>query len=182
MPVEEIFSEIVNHMAEGILYHRSFYKAYDFLGLFGFAQCQTYHAIEETESYHKLLHYFSTHYHKLLQDKEIKSPELIPSNWYKYTTMDVDAGTKRSAIRELMTKWISWEKETKNLYQTMRQKLYEIGEIAAALEIDKLIIDVSEELKHAEKQFIKLESIGYDLPTIIDWQQPMYKKYKKVSR
>ena len=116
----------------------------------------------------------------MLQDKEIKSPELVPSNWYKHTSMDVDAGTKRNAIRELMTKWISWEKETKILYQTMRQKLYEVGEIAAALEIDKLIIDVSEELKHAEKQFIKLEAIGYDLPTIIDWQQPMYKKYKKL--
>lgn len=167
-------------MSEGILYHRCFSKAYDFLGLFGFSKCQTYHAIEETESYHMLVHYYSAHYHKMLQDKEIKNPELIPASWYKYSTLDVDAGTKRNAIRELMSKWIQWEKETKKLYETLRKELYDLGEVSSSLELDKLIVDVSEELKHAEKQFIKLETIGYDLPTIVDWQQPMYKKYKKL--
>lgn len=180
MTIEEIFSELANHMAEGILYHNNLSKAYDFLGLFGFSKCQTYHAIEETQSYHALIHYYSTHYHKMLQDKELKSPELIPSSWYKYTTMDVDAGTKRNSIRELMTKWIQWEKSTKELYQSIRQEAYTLGDVAAALEIDKLIKDVTDELKHAEKKFIKLETIGYDLPTIIDWQQPMYRKYKKL--
>ena len=52
----------------------------------------------------------------------------------------------------------------------MRQELYQLGEVAAAIELDKYIKEVSEELKHAEKKLIKLETIGYDLITIIDWQ------------
>lgn len=51
----------------------------------------------------------------------------------------------------------------------MWQEAQNIGEIAAALEIEKYILDVTEELKHAEKQFIKLETMNYDLPTIVDW-------------
>ena len=61
----------------------------------------------------------------------------------------------------------------------MRLELISIGEVAAALELDKYIIDVSTELEHAEKEFIKLNTIGYDLIEIESWQEPMSKKYKK---
>lgn len=61
----------------------------------------------------------------------------------------------------------------------MRLELISIGEVAAALELDKYIIDVSTELEHAEKEFIKLNTIGYDLIEIESWQESMSKKYKK---
>ena len=41
---------------------------------------------------------------------------IIPDSWYKYTSMDVDASTKRNAIKDLTEKWINWERETKTLY------------------------------------------------------------------
>jgi hypothetical protein len=52
----------------------------------------------------------------------------------------------------------------------MRQELYNLGEVAAASEIDCFIADVDDELVHAEKKLIKLETIGYDIGTIIGWQ------------
>jgi len=52
----------------------------------------------------------------------------------------------------------------------MRQELCALGEVAAALEIDCFIKEVDDELVHAEKKFIKLETIGYDIETIISWQ------------
>jgi len=61
----------------------------------------------------------------------------------------------------------------------MRQELSAIGEIAAALKLDCFICDVDKELIHAEKKLIKLETLGYDIGTIISWQEPMYNKYKK---
>lgn len=61
----------------------------------------------------------------------------------------------------------------------MRLELNNIGEVAAALELDKYIIDVSTELEHAERELIKLNSIGYDLVEIESWQEQMSKKYKK---
>ena len=89
-------------------------------------------------------------HHKLLK-YEIKNNKLIPDSWYKYKTIEVDGNTKKNAIKDLMTKWINWEIETKRLYESARKELYELNEVAAALEIDKYIADVSEELAGAEQ-------------------------------
>jgi hypothetical protein len=61
----------------------------------------------------------------------------------------------------------------------MRQELCNIGEIAAALYIDQYICDVTKELCHAQKKLIKLETTGYDIIKIIEWQDDLCKKYKK---
>ena len=93
--------------------------------------------------------------------------------------MDVDINTKRQSTKDLMTKWIEWEKQTKTLYTQMYKELCDLNEIAAADKIKCYILDVTDELKHAEKKYIKLESIDYSINTIISWQQPMYRKFKK---
>jgi len=54
-------------MVEGIMYHDDMAKAYDFLGLSGFARCHDYHHICETKNYRKLSHYYATHFHKLIK-------------------------------------------------------------------------------------------------------------------
>lgn len=179
MTVEEIFTKLATHMVEGMMIHDTMAKAYDFLGLYGFAKCHEYHHIEETKGYMKLLHYYSTHHHKLLSITDIPRPDIIPSNWYKYATKDVDTNTKRQAVKMMMDKWASWEQTTKILYQDMCKELTSLGEIADAEKIKCYVLDVSDELKHVEKKLIKLESIDYSIQTIIEWQQGMYKKFKK---
>lgn len=180
MTVDEIFTKVASHMIEGMMIHDALTHGYSFLGLYGFAKCHEYHHIAETKGYMQLMSYYSSRYHKLLNIDKIPQPEIIPQTWYKYTTMDVDTNTKRQAIQTMMKKWIEWERDTKKLYQEMHQELCTLGEVAAADEIKEYIRDVDDELKHAEKKFIKLESIEYNISTIIDWQQPMYKKYKKL--
>lgn len=182
MTIEEIFNKLASHMVEGIMVHDEMANAYDFLGLYGFSKCHDYHHLEETCAYRCLSHYYSIHYHKLLKvDTQVRQT-IIPESWYKYTTMAVDTNTKRQAVKDMMNKWVAWERDTKKLYQEMRQELYNLGEVAAASEIDCFIADVDDELVHAEKKLIKLETIGYDIGTIIGWQQPMYKKYKKEMK
>lgn len=166
-------------MEEGIAFHKTLAQAYDFLGLYGFAKCHEYHHIDETKGYECLLHYYSTHYHKLLIVENIPKPNIIPDTWYKYTTMAVDVNTKRQATQTMMKKWVEWEQETKKLYQEMYKELCDINEIAAANKIKYYICAVDEELKQAEKKLLKLETIDYNIGTIINWQQPMYKKFKK---
>lgn len=182
MTIQEIFNTLATHMIEGVMYHDEMAHAYDFLGLYGFAMCHNYHHIEETTSYIKLSTWYSKHEHKLLNLNQIPQPNLIPSNWYKYTTMAVDINTKREAVKTLMTKWVEWERTTKKLYQDMKQELCAINEVAAAQFVDCLITDVDEELIHAEKKFIQLETLGYDIITIIEWQEPLKNKYKKKIR
>jgi len=169
MTVDEIFTKLAAHMVEGMMIHDTLSKGYDFLGLYGFSKCHEYHHIEETKGYECLLHYYSTRYHKLLEIKNIPEPEIIPANWYKYTTMAVDVATKRQAVKTMTEKWVEWERNTKKLYQDMYKELFELGEIAAANKINCFICDVDEELKHAEKKLIKLETLGYDIGTIVNW-------------
>ena len=59
----------------------------------------------------------------------------------------------------------------------MYKALYDAGEIAAACILKEHICDVDDELKHAEKKMIKLETLGYDIGTIVGWQKSMYNKY-----
>lgn len=179
MTIEEIFARLATHMIEGTKIHCTMFKAYDFIGLCGYAKCHLYHYMEEIKGYECLLHYYSTHYHKLLNTNDVPNPDIIPGTWYKYNTMEVDTNTKRNTVKTLMEKWVEWERETKKLYQEMYKEALSIGEVAAANKIECYICDVSDELKHAEKKLIKLETLGYDIGDIVKEQQPMYNKYKK---
>jgi prolyl oligopeptidase PreP (S9A serine peptidase family) len=111
--------------------------------------------------------------------EKIENPQLIPDIWIKYDTFSVDSGTRKSAVKDFMTKWVKWERETKQFYTSMRQELVNIGELAAADQLEKYLKDVSDELEQAEKYLIELEAIGYDMVTIIDHQFSLHKKYKK---
>lgn len=51
----------------------------------------------------------------------------------------------------------------------MYKELCNLGEVAAANKVKCYICDVDEELKHAEKKLIKLETIDYNIGTIISW-------------
>ena len=179
MTHEQIFNEILDHMMEGITLHHELVCAYDFLGLYGFSKCHEYHYFAENKGFEHLLHYYSTRYHKLIRVNFNQKESIIPENWYKYTTMAVDVNTKRQAIKTMIEKWVTWERETKTLYQNMYKELVNIGEIASANELNKYICDVDDELKHAEKKLIKLETVGYDINAIIGWQDNMDKKFNK---
>lgn len=179
MTIEEIFNKLASHMKEGLQQHEEMGKAYNFLNLHGYAKCQFSHQLEELKSYQHLIYYYSIHYHKLLQLEEITKPNIITDNWYKYTEMAVDANTRKNAIKDLMNKWVAWERATKQFYEDMQRALYDIKETAAALYINNLILDVTKELCHAEKKLIKLESINYDMTKIIEWSESMEEKYNK---
>ena len=179
MKIEEVFSTIVSHMIEGIMFHDEASKMYNFLGLWGYARCQEYHQMEEIKNCKKIQHYYATHYFKLLLIEDKEKLKLIPDAWYKYTTQAVDTTTKQKSIKELMTKWVEWENSTKLLYQQMQKELVALNEIDAAIKIETYIKDVSKELKNAEKDLLNLEAINYDMTVIIPQQEVLYHKYKK---
>ena len=169
-------------MIEGLTYHDDMAKAYEFLGLYGFAKCQDYHHFEEMLNYRELSHYYATHFFKLLQTNDISKPDVIPNLWYKYTSQAVDASTKKNAIKDLMLKWQNWEQATKKLYQQMYIELTNIGEVASAIKISKYLRDVDKELHSMQKKIIWLESINYNLEVILPEQSALYNKYKKAIK
>ena len=183
MTIEEIFSNISTHMAEGLLFHNQMASLYGFLNLPGYQKCHEYHYYEESCGYRRLQDFFLNHYNRMIREGTVEQPEVIPSNWYKFTRIEVDANNKRSAVKDMMKKWVDWEKETKVLLETSYKQLYELGEINGAIEVGNFIQDVSQELATAQEKYIHLESMGYDIVYIIDRQPDLYKQYcKKIKQ
>ena len=179
MTVEEIFIKVCSHMAEGVAYHEQLVQAFEFLGLWGFAKCQVYHQFEEAQGQNRFRHYYAAHYFKLLRLENFTLPEIIPSTWYKYSTQAVDTNTKKNSVKDLLHKWVEWERSTKALYQEMRRELDAIGEYDAARKLNHHIHDVSTELHDIEKLIIKLEGINYDMITIEEMSDDLKKQYTK---
>lgn len=182
MTVEEIFNTIGSHMKDGLLYHDELARAFDFLGLYGYAKCHDYHHFEEALNYRELSHYYATHYFKLLQFNEENKPNIIPEIWYKYASQAVDSNTLRNSIKELMNKWCKWEQDTKKLYQSMYNELTNLGEVAAAHKISKYLCDVDKELHNAQKEILILDAINYNLEIILPEQSTLRNKYKKAIK
>ena len=61
----------------------------------------------------------------------------------------------------------NWERETKDLYESMYAELLNENEIAAANFVSRYVDEVDCELKGAEKMHIDLESAGYDIGFIL---------------
>ena len=179
MKVEEVFEKIGAHLRAGVKYHSEMMKIFEFMGFWGYAMEQRYHHYEEEQACIRFQHYFASHYFHMIGGEDEKIPEVVPSSWYKYSAQAVDIGTKRSAIKDLFGKWIEWEKNTKKLYEEMYQELTNLREVAAAIQVEKLIKDVDEELSQVQKQVLNLEAIGYDMTLIVDWQAALKKEYKK---
>ena len=179
MTVDEIFADINAHMIKGVMLHDEFAEYFDFLGLRGFRCEQEYHAFSEFCERRGLVRYFVNHFGKLIPDNPTANPNVIPSSWRGLTRMQIDAAVKKRAVRDAFVKWREWETETKKLYEKSYKDLCDIGEVAAAYKIKKLLSDVDAELKGVECELINLESIGYDLPSIFLSQNEINDKYVK---
>lgn len=178
MTADEIFTQLCAHMIEGLMIHDQMASSYGFLNLCGYQKCHEYHYYHESYNYRCLYDYYLSHYHKLVKEAAIENPNIIPPNWYKYTRPDVDANTKRAAVKDLIKKWVDWEKDTKAKLEHAYKELYDLGDISAALKIAYFLNDASKELEYAESKMIDMENIGYDLGAIVNEQKYLYDKYK----
>lgn len=178
MTVDEIYRDLSAHMIQGMMFHEQLANYYDFLGLEGYKRCHEYHFFEETCGYRKLCRYFINHHSKLVPYKEVDDPGVIPDSWYKYERQDVDAGTKKNAVKSGLERWVNWERETKKFYESMYRELINIGEVASAKFLCDYIEDVDVELKYAERYHISKASTGYDMVYIIEEQPKKHELYK----
>lgn len=182
MTVDEIYSELSAHMVKGLMAHEQLANYYDFLGLKGYKRCHEYHYLDETCNYRRLCRYFINHHSKLIPEREIENPDIIPSSWYRYTRQNVDNTTKVNAVRNGVTLWVDWETETKELYERMYTELINIGEVASALKLKEFICDVDKELKEAERKQLDLRAVDFSLEYIIQTQHDIHKKYKEKMK
>lgn len=182
MTLEEIYSELNAHMIKGLMIHDQMSNYYCFLNLKGYAECHKYHYLSESQNYMEVNRYYLRHHNKLIKSKQIDDPKVIPNSWYAYERKDVDATTKRNAVKTGLEKWIDWEKDTKTLYQKMYVELMNMGEVADAQFLECFICDVDEELAGVESLYVKRKTTDFDISSIMSDQDKKYKEYcKKIK-
>lgn len=179
MTVNEIFRDISSHMIYGIMFHSQQADMYDFLNLHGYKRMSEYHLFCEMKGMRKLHRYFLNHFNMLIEEQEIENPDVIPSSWYRYNRRDVDANTKRNAVKTGMESWVTWEEETKQLYERMYKELMELNEVAAAEKISCFICDVDKELKCAQRRHLTLQSSDFSMDFILFEQDALHDCYKE---
>lgn len=179
MDVKEIFSRVINHQVEGMMFHNDMTNYFDFLCLCGFKRAQKYRFNCETKEMRKTTAYFIETYNMLPDEITFERTDVIPSSWARYSRQDVDPNTKAHAVEDAFTKWVKWEDETKTLYEGMATELHNLGEVDAYEYMARLSEDVSRELKCAQKLKLKLEAVNYDMCAIDAVQMELHEKYKK---
>lgn len=179
MTIEEIFSVLIEHMVEGLMFHAQMADYYRFLGLEGFSECHKYHYFEENNNYRKLTEYYINKYNKLALERPFQNPHAIPEKWFLFTRQDVDEVTRKEAIQNGLLLWINWESNTKRFYERYYQELINLNEIASALELEQYILDVDKELTYAKNKEIYLKAMDYSISDILVDQESEKKKYQK---
>lgn len=179
MTVEEVFAKIKAHQIEGMMFHDQMRQYFDFLNLHGFKRMHEHHFADETRAMIKTDGFYLNHANKLIPAVTVDTSSKIPANWYNYARKDVDATTKRRAVRDAMAKWVDWETQTRALYMQAYTDLLDIGEVDYADFIGKkLVCDVSDELKFAERLFMELECCDYDMVYLTEIQDKYHEKFK----
>lgn len=210
--VQMLYSELINRMKQGVEMHEQLADYYAFLNLPGYQKCHEYQMLCELLTYRKAKDMYLKEYNKLVQPNyayanmpasmnnmansgsnngnsnmamnrgKNYAMEVIPQNWYNYTRYDVDASTKRNAVKEGFKKWIDYENETKQYLNQMVKQLEQLDENTAAKKLETLIEHVEKEIATAEDKIMNLESTGYDMSYILQQQEGLKQKYAKKIR
>ena len=183
MTLEDVFARLSSHLIEGLMFHDQLSDYFGFLSLRGYETCHKYHYLSESLSYKNTNSYYLRYYNKLIREEKPNNPSVIPQSWYKFTRQDVDITTKKNAIQAGFVKWVTWERDTKSLYEALYTELVNLGNIDASLFVADLIRDVSEELVEAEQYLTDLETDGYNISDIIIRQSELAHRYnKKIAK
>lgn len=176
--VESAFSEINARMIAALMFHDQMADYFDFLGMKGYKRLHEYQYFAESLERKKLNQYYINHHNKLIPDIYSGQVTMIPENWQTANRISVGKSTKQKGIEDGFNQYHEWESETKNLYEHYSSRLREMGAVADAIMVEKLVEDVDKELKKLERIIIDLISSGYDMVYITESQQCIHDKYK----
>lgn len=176
--VESIFSEINARMIAALMFHDQMSDYFDFLGMKGYKRLHEYQYFCESMERKKINQYYINHHNKLIPNTYSGQVAMIPENWQTANRISVGKSTKQKGIEDGFNQYHEWEAETKSLYEHYSSQLREMGAVADAIMVEKLVEDVDNELKKLEKIVVDLISSGYDMVYITESQQGIHDKYR----
>ena len=152
--VAEIFADISAHQIKGLMVHSQLADYYRFLGLTKYADCHEHRYSDEICNWRKIAQYYVEHFNRLITEKQISNPDVIPSDWYGVSRQEVDSSTKRRAVEKGIKIWVDWETDTKKLYEEAFGELLALGEGSAAMRVKKCMCAVDCELADAQQYML----------------------------
>lgn len=179
MTNEEIFSLLDSHMIKGMMFHQQMKDYFDFLNMRGYKLLHEYRFFEESKELQDLHSYYISTYCKLITQKEVGDPEVIPTNWYRYSKTEIGPGDKYKFVLSGFDKWVKWETDTKKLYKTFYKELNDNGEYATANKILTFICEVNSELALAREMYLKVYDCDGDLDYILSEQMSVEECYRE---
>lgn len=175
---EEIYLRLDKHMQQALSMHEQLADYFCFLGLQGFKRKLEYQYMNEVAGKRKLHHKYINLHHKIIPMKQVDVPQIIPSDWSRYTTTDVNDNVLPKFVRSAMQRYKDWEEQTKQLYEELWQQCTNYGMTADADYISKLVKNVTKEIKEINRMCEQLNGTGYDSVSIHNMQDKYHKKYK----
>lgn len=158
--------------------HEQLADYFCFLGLQGFKRKLEYQYMNEVAGKRKLHHKYINLHHKIIPMKQVEVLHIIPSDWSRYTTNDVNDNVLPKFVRSAMQQYKDWEEQTKQLYEELWQQCTNYGMTADADYISKLVKNVTKEIKEINRMCEQLNGTGYDSVSIHSMQDKYHKKYK----
>jgi hypothetical protein len=176
--VEAIFSEINARMIAALMFHDQMSDYFDFLGMKGYKRLHEYQYFAESLERKKLNQYYINRHNKLIPNAYSGQVSMIPDSWMTANRISVGKSTKQKGIEDGFNQYHEWEADTKSIYEHYSSRLRELGAVADAIMVERLVEDVDKELKKLEGIIVDLISSGYDMVYITESQQGIHDKYK----
>ena len=178
--VEAIFSEINARMIAALMFHDQMSDYFDFLGMKGYKRLHEYQYFAESLERKKLNQYYINRHNKLIPNAYSGQVSMIPDSWLTANRISVGKSTKQKGIEDGFNQYHEWEADTKSIYEHYSSRLRELGAVADAIMVERLVEDVDKELKKLEGIIVDLISSGYDMVYITESQQGIHDKYKST--
>lgn len=176
--VEAIFSEINARMIAALMFHDQMSDYFDFLGMKGYKRLHEYQYFAESLERKKLNQYYINRHNKLIPNAYSGQVSMIPDSWLTANRISVGKSTKQKGIEDGFNQYHEWEADTKSIYEHYSSRLRELGAVADAIMVERLVEDVDKELKKLEGIIVDLISSGYDMVYITESQKGIHDKYK----
>lgn len=182
MKAIDIFKKISERQIGGVMLHKNMMRAHDFLGIRCMKRLHEYRMFKELSENDGVERYAINHLNMVVIDGHIPAPFIVPEQWQYIDRLSVSNENRRRYMQEMFKTWHDWEKGTKKLYEECYKELCDMGEVAAAKKVGKMVADIDMELKGLERKFILFNEIEWDLKTIMMFDDEWHDYYKEKTK
>lgn len=181
--IEDVYAIVQKRMCLATDFHSQLADFFCFLGLQGFKRMCEYQYMKECAESRKVHRKYIDHHHRIIPPSidvyAGEKPDIIPKDWNRYTTQDIDDNVIPKFVRMALTKYYEWETETKDIITEQCERLMQMNAYADYEFLKEMILDVEKEIKKVMRLYEQLNGTGYDVTMIHGMQDKYHEKYKK---